>query len=347
MNSQSVKHISECFIIPHHVSEESQQPLYLAPTDLVMLSVHYIQKCLLVYFGQAQALSFPLSCSLWHQFHRCHPRDRSRYWVEEYYKKQERLLEGFNEMETMTEEGWLSTSLNRAESATMSDGDKTRTMTPSRTDSFPIRWTHSVSSSGSVFFLLGILSPASPAPSFRLLQDRLQIYPHHHGSLQRRRRQQHLPCFAPPLTQLHLLLATLFTLPTTTAQGPNLPPNPPLGRLYRTIFLLRFPFQDYLVRKIVNVRLVHLGATKLMSKLLETVSSTKEGRGKICEDGKYVSRIVQRLLKVSSAREGGEHAGGGQIGESFERKEESWGNTWGTTQEKKKKKKKKKKGRNE
>ncbi|KAM1122373.1 hypothetical protein ACFX2I_003935 [Malus domestica] len=44
MNSQSVKHISECFIIPHHVSEESQQPLYLAPTNLAMLSVHYIQK---------------------------------------------------------------------------------------------------------------------------------------------------------------------------------------------------------------------------------------------------------------------------------------------------------------
>ncbi|KAM2816215.1 hypothetical protein COP1_040479 [Malus domestica] len=44
MNSQNVKHISECFIIPHHVSDESQQPLYLAPTDLVMLSVDYIQK---------------------------------------------------------------------------------------------------------------------------------------------------------------------------------------------------------------------------------------------------------------------------------------------------------------
>ncbi|XP_048436527.1 uncharacterized acetyltransferase At3g50280-like [Pyrus x bretschneideri] len=47
MNSQSVKHISECFINPHQVSEESQQPLYLAPTDIAMLSAHYIQKGLL------------------------------------------------------------------------------------------------------------------------------------------------------------------------------------------------------------------------------------------------------------------------------------------------------------
>ncbi|CAN6567660.1 unnamed protein product [Malus baccata var. baccata] len=75
--------------------------------------------------------------------------------------------------------------------------------------------------------------------------------------------------------------------------------------------------------KRVKVRLVHLGAVKLLSKLLwdpnsttatveealkllETVSSVKEGRGKICEDGKCVSGIVQRLLKVSSAA--AEHA---------------------------------------
>ncbi|KAB2601865.1 metal tolerance protein 10-like [Pyrus ussuriensis x Pyrus communis] len=36
---------------------------------------------------------------------------QKKYKVEEYYKKQERLLEGFSEMETMTEEGWLPGSL--------------------------------------------------------------------------------------------------------------------------------------------------------------------------------------------------------------------------------------------
>ncbi|RXH76805.1 hypothetical protein DVH24_019693 [Malus domestica] len=56
MNSQSVKNISECFIIPHHVLEESQQPLYLAPTDLAMLSVHYIQKGLLLKHSLSLAL---------------------------------------------------------------------------------------------------------------------------------------------------------------------------------------------------------------------------------------------------------------------------------------------------
>ncbi|KAM1004088.1 hypothetical protein ACFX2C_004325 [Malus domestica] len=39
----------------------------------------------------------------------CAPR--KEYKVEEYYKQQERLLEGFSEMETMTEEGWLPASL--------------------------------------------------------------------------------------------------------------------------------------------------------------------------------------------------------------------------------------------
>lgn len=34
-----------------------------------------------------------------------------QYKVEEYYKQQERLLEGFTEMETMTEEGCLPGSL--------------------------------------------------------------------------------------------------------------------------------------------------------------------------------------------------------------------------------------------
>ncbi|CAB4266332.1 unnamed protein product [Prunus armeniaca] len=47
MSSQSVKHISECFVQPQHASDESKQPLYLAPTDLAMLSAHYIQKGLL------------------------------------------------------------------------------------------------------------------------------------------------------------------------------------------------------------------------------------------------------------------------------------------------------------
>ena len=42
-----MSHLSECFINPHHASYESKQPLYLAPTDLAMLSVHYIQKGLL------------------------------------------------------------------------------------------------------------------------------------------------------------------------------------------------------------------------------------------------------------------------------------------------------------
>ncbi|KAH0969667.1 hypothetical protein GBA52_028459 [Prunus armeniaca] len=68
----------------------------------------------------------------------------------------------------------------------------------------------------------------------------------------------------------------------------------------------------------VKVRLVHLGAVKWLSKLLgdlnsatstiekvlkvlEMASSVKEGRAKICEDGKCVAGIVQRLLKVSGA----------------------------------------------
>ncbi|BBG95216.1 HXXXD-type acyl-transferase family protein, partial [Prunus dulcis] len=42
-----VKYISECFVQPHHASEETKQPFYLTPGDLAMLSVHYIQKGLL------------------------------------------------------------------------------------------------------------------------------------------------------------------------------------------------------------------------------------------------------------------------------------------------------------
>ncbi|XP_050365710.1 uncharacterized protein LOC126784279 [Argentina anserina] len=47
MASPSVKHISESFIQPHYASEVSKQPFYLTPTDLAMLSAHYIQKGLL------------------------------------------------------------------------------------------------------------------------------------------------------------------------------------------------------------------------------------------------------------------------------------------------------------
>lgn len=66
-----------------------------------------------------------------------------------------------------------------------------------------------------------------------------------------------------------------------------------------------------------KARLVHLGAVKVFSnllsasstgvsvaemvlKLLETVSSTKEGRTEICEEPSCVAAIVNRVLKVSS-----------------------------------------------
>ncbi|XVF64097.1 hypothetical protein PTKIN_Ptkin09bG0139900 [Pterospermum kingtungense] len=47
MNQTMVRSISECFVKPDHVSEESKQPFYLTTWDLSMLSVHYIQKGLL------------------------------------------------------------------------------------------------------------------------------------------------------------------------------------------------------------------------------------------------------------------------------------------------------------
>ncbi|MED6180730.1 hypothetical protein PIB30_012879 [Stylosanthes scabra] len=67
-----------------------------------------------------------------------------------------------------------------------------------------------------------------------------------------------------------------------------------------------------------KLRLVHLGAVKALSKLLtesslsasaaekvlkllETVSSTKEGRVEICEDSTCVAAILSKVLKVSSA----------------------------------------------
>ncbi|XP_040997989.1 uncharacterized acetyltransferase At3g50280-like [Juglans microcarpa x Juglans regia] len=43
-NPPRVRHISECFIKPEYASEESKQPLYLTPWDLLMLSANYIQK---------------------------------------------------------------------------------------------------------------------------------------------------------------------------------------------------------------------------------------------------------------------------------------------------------------
>ncbi|MFQ6654572.1 hypothetical protein Gotur_025497 [Gossypium turneri] len=46
MDSSTVRIISGCFVKPQHVSEQSKQPFYLT-WDLVMLSVHYIQKGIL------------------------------------------------------------------------------------------------------------------------------------------------------------------------------------------------------------------------------------------------------------------------------------------------------------
>ncbi|XWS21222.1 hypothetical protein CRYUN_Cryun30bG0036800 [Craigia yunnanensis] len=47
MSPSIVRCISECFVKPQHVSEESKQPFYLTTWDLSMLSVHYIQRGLL------------------------------------------------------------------------------------------------------------------------------------------------------------------------------------------------------------------------------------------------------------------------------------------------------------
>ncbi|XP_015884294.3 uncharacterized acetyltransferase At3g50280 [Ziziphus jujuba] len=47
MNPPTVGKISECFIKPDCVTEESKQPFYLTAWDLTQLSVHYIQKGLL------------------------------------------------------------------------------------------------------------------------------------------------------------------------------------------------------------------------------------------------------------------------------------------------------------
>lgn len=47
MSAATVNLISECFIKPKYEVEEAKKPYYLAPLDLAMLSVHYIQKGLL------------------------------------------------------------------------------------------------------------------------------------------------------------------------------------------------------------------------------------------------------------------------------------------------------------
>lgn len=47
MHPSMVKCVSECFIKPNYTPEESKQPIYLAPWDLAMVCVHYIQKGLL------------------------------------------------------------------------------------------------------------------------------------------------------------------------------------------------------------------------------------------------------------------------------------------------------------
>ncbi|CBI19493.3 unnamed protein product, partial [Vitis vinifera] len=47
MATPTVRLISECFIKPKFTSEETNEPCYLTPWDLAMLSVNYIQKGLL------------------------------------------------------------------------------------------------------------------------------------------------------------------------------------------------------------------------------------------------------------------------------------------------------------
>ena len=47
MASLTVKHVSECFIKPKYEVQEAKKPYYLAPMELAMLSLQYIQKGLL------------------------------------------------------------------------------------------------------------------------------------------------------------------------------------------------------------------------------------------------------------------------------------------------------------
>ncbi|KAF5202875.1 hypothetical protein FRX31_007537 [Thalictrum thalictroides] len=74
----TIRHISKCTIKPHHTSEESQQPCYLTPWDLSLLTTDYYQKGLL--FKKPQHLSVEniidqlkdsLSCTLTQFFPLC------------------------------------------------------------------------------------------------------------------------------------------------------------------------------------------------------------------------------------------------------------------------------------
>ena len=47
MNSPTVRYISQCFVKPQYVSEESKQPFYLTPWELALISLPYIQSGLL------------------------------------------------------------------------------------------------------------------------------------------------------------------------------------------------------------------------------------------------------------------------------------------------------------
>ncbi|KAK1405674.1 putative Anthranilate N-benzoyltransferase protein [Heracleum sosnowskyi] len=57
MESQTVEQLSECFIKPSHLPEDWKQTIHLTPSDLGLLSVHYIQKGLL--FKKSPLLSIP------------------------------------------------------------------------------------------------------------------------------------------------------------------------------------------------------------------------------------------------------------------------------------------------
>ncbi|RDX68673.1 U-box domain-containing protein 27, partial [Mucuna pruriens] len=52
--------------------------------------------------------------------------------------------------------------------------------------------------------------------------------------------------------------------------------------------------------KLLSARSLSVSVTEKVLKLVETVSSTKEGRSEICEDSACVAAIVNKVLKVSS-----------------------------------------------
>ncbi|KAL1809075.1 hypothetical protein ACET3Z_026065 [Daucus carota] len=66
MSSQSVQHISECYIKPSHISQDSKKVIHLATWDLAMLSFHYIQKGLLFKKPDAHNFIQPFLESLKH-----------------------------------------------------------------------------------------------------------------------------------------------------------------------------------------------------------------------------------------------------------------------------------------